>query len=1133
MGNLAVLRWRATVTTVIACVVAVALSVGCAQELRIAARPLPPRPWSDLVNDANTHIRVGAYESAVELLDRSLDLRPDEAPIHLKLGQLLSAMGDTEGARFHLDAALALGEDRQARNYLGFVEESAGAHAPAATQFEIVLADHPDDQYALVHAGLAYQQGGPVDDAIAALELADALDPTRADPASQDLDFYMGLAYQAGRRYPDAIEAYTRRSATFPADMRPYMRRGAIQEDLGELDAAKAEYEQAYALDATDEEARASIERVAGLIRAASDATVEVVPAVRILPDDIDERIAAAWSSTDHAGADAVILLSRSEHEITPTGRTRFSTRQVVQLRHRRSFGEYGEVAIPYNAASQNIGVNVARAILPDGTVIDVGADGIRDVTPPDALNFNLYSDSLWKVISFPALAEGVVLEYQVTVEDKVGRGNTNNMWFWGAMTFQASHPTLASQYALRTPNGVPFLWKAYQCELQADITPAPDAEGVVQGPTVTYRWEYGETPPYATETNGPPATDVLPRFAFSSVEEWDTLHDWYRSLLTGRTVLDEEVSTAVANVVQNARDHDDRLRSLADFVASETRYVGIQLGQGEYQPHPAAEVLRHRYGDCKDKCTLLMTMFQAIGVEAYPALINPTYGGSDIDLDLPSLGQFSHMILAVPDATMPGGYAWVDPTDDTVPYGRLPASDQGRTVMLVTDDAPVWVQTPIDTPEMNRYDWTLTLGLDPGGAVYGAENLVATGTHASDVRRAYRAVSPGDLAEYMRALMSPEYPGVDVDAAELAGVEGASEAFSVTADFTVGQYGSKTKDAWSIPILSAALSSYAALVAEPGRTRPMVLGVPNTLTRTVSVEIPAGYEAPDLPPPLLLQSEFASLSRTTVVEDAHVVYRLELVVRQHTVPPERYDAVRAVFEALAREEDAAVVLRRRAVEPSAAEPPPSLAVDEVVARWQAAWADVDRATLLRLYDEGAVVQRGTKNQAQDAMVGLAELAAHLAHIDALYARVAVGVTNLAVTSTGDASGTVVFDQSFRGYADEGATTPSYSDVGTKTLVVVDSLITEEGWEPDGASRAAGPFYLQIASFERQAPASTLADKLGAGASVEKASLSSGVRYRVIAGSYRSEEMAAAAARAIASEHGADPIVRQAGRGSE
>jgi tetratricopeptide (TPR) repeat protein/transglutaminase-like putative cysteine protease/ketosteroid isomerase-like protein len=1097
---------------------------GCGAELPIAARPLPPAPWPDLVNDANTHISVGAYASAISLLEQSLDIRPDEPDVLYKLGELLSSMGDHDGARRYLSASLALSDDITVRNYLGFVEESAGSHAAAAAQFERVITTEPQNLYALAHLGLAYTQSGRLNEAFAALEAAHGLDPTRASPDTADLDFYLGLAYESAGRLPDAVEAYARLVLAAPTDRRPYMRLGAIHERLDDLPGAKKQFEHAYALDAADEEARAQVERLAALIQDGSQETVDAVPAVRILPDDVADRVLTAPGLEEYPGHDAVVLLSRSEHEITPTGRTRFSTRQVVKLLHRRAFGAYGEVAIPYNSSSQNIGVNIARAVLPDGTVVPVGPDSIHDVTPPEALTFNLYSDSLWKVISFPALAEGVILEYQVTVEDKVGRGNTNNLWFWGAMTFQGPHPTLASQYALRTPNGVPFVWKAYQCELQAKISPEPDDSGMVQGPEITYTWEYGATPAQRPEPNGPPANDLLPRLAFSSVEDWDTLHDWYRSLLTDRTTLDGRVSEAVAEAVDGAVDHTARLRALAQFVATETRYVAIQLGQGQFQPHPAADVLRHRYGDCKDKCALLMTMFQAVGVKALPALINPSYAGSDVDIDLPSLGQFSHMILAVPDASSPGGYAWVDPTDDTMPYGRLPASDQGRTAMLITDDAPVWVQTPVDGADTNRYDWTLTLGADDDGAVYGSENLTATGTHASDVRRAYQAVPPTGLPEYLRSLMSPEYPGVIVDNAQIAGMDDLAEPFAITADFSLRAYGTKTDDTWTVPIPSAGLSAYAAMVVEPERAEPIVLGVPNALTRTVSLELPDGFEA-ELQEPLLLQTEFASLSRELVAEGSTVVYEMQLVIRQHTVPAERYGAVRAVFEALAREEDAAILLRRAPAQPRAAASPQDAA--ELLDRWRAAWVAGDGEALLALYDDGAVVHRVATHATPDPMVGIEELSAHLEHLDRLYERVEVEVENVAVTRTSEASATVTFDQTFRGYARAGDTRARYADRGAKTVQIANGLIVQESWTAGADHDTGGPFYLQVASFRRQARARSLMDTLGPGARLESARLATGLWHRVVVGSYRSAALAANAAQSIQAISGAAPIVRR------
>ena len=46
-------------------------------------------------------------------------------------------------------------------------------------------------------------------------------------------------------------------------------------------------------------------------------------------------------------------------------------------------------------------------------------------------------------------------------------------------------------------------------------------------------------------------------------------------------------------------------------------RYFAIEVGVGGNQPHPAADVFRGRYGDCKDKATLLAAMLSSIGMHS------------------------------------------------------------------------------------------------------------------------------------------------------------------------------------------------------------------------------------------------------------------------------------------------------------------------------------------------------------------------------------------------------------------------------------------------------------------------------------------------------------------------------------
>ena len=87
-------------------------------------------------------------------------------------------------------------------------------------------------------------------------------------------------------------------------------------------------------------------------------------------------------------------------------------------------------------------------------------------------------------------------------------------------------------------------------------------------------------------------------------------------------------------------------MQALATFVQKDIRYVAIELGIGGLQPHPATEVFTHRYGDCKDKVTLLSSMLKEIGIDSHYVIIN-TRRGSVTENTPPNLG-FNHAIIAI-----------------------------------------------------------------------------------------------------------------------------------------------------------------------------------------------------------------------------------------------------------------------------------------------------------------------------------------------------------------------------------------------------------------------------------------------------------------------------------------------------
>ena len=155
------------------------------------------------------------------------------------------------------------------------------------------------------------------------------------------------------------------------------------------------------------------------------------------------------------------------------------------------------------------------------------------------------------------------------------------------------------------------------------------------------------------------------------------------------------------------ATNFDAKVRALTAFLQSDVRYVGIEIGIGGFQPHPASDVFRSRYGDCKDKVTLLSSMLKEAGIDSDYLLVDTERGV--VKPDVPST-LFNHVILAIPlpKDTPPNAYRSVsttasgerylifDPTDEYTPVGDLRSALQGSYGLLVTKSGGELIKLPV-----------------------------------------------------------------------------------------------------------------------------------------------------------------------------------------------------------------------------------------------------------------------------------------------------------------------------------------------------------------------------------------------------------------------------------------------------
>ena len=197
-----------------------------------------------------------------------------------------------------------------------------------------------------------------------------------------------------------------------------------------------------------------------------------------------------------------------------------------------------------------------------------------------------------------------------------------------------------------------------------------------------------------------------------------------------------------------------DKIKALAVFAQRDIRYVAIEIGIGGYQPHPAREVFTNRYGDCKDKVTLLGAMLREAGVKSHYVLVHSRRGV--VTPEAPSALSFNHMIVAVElptedreralfatrDHERLGRLLFFDPTDPVTPLGYLPPRLQAGHGLLVGDDGGELVEMPLLPPRGNRLLRSGKFRFTEDGSLRGGVHEIRWGTPAISQRSAFLRVA-------------------------------------------------------------------------------------------------------------------------------------------------------------------------------------------------------------------------------------------------------------------------------------------------------------------------------------------------------------------------------------------------------
>lgn len=523
-----------------------------------------------------------------------------------------------------------------------------------------------------------------------------------------------------------------------------------------------------------------------------------------------------------------------------------------------------------------------------------------RDAVETTVGDYELYTDTRMKVLKVPAdIGSIVAFEYV---------RNERPYLMQSAWHFQENVPVLLARYQVVVPPG-------WTCD-----TRWLNYKGVE--PVGPNTWEIRSVPALLDEPRRPSPLTLAGRAGFNFLSPnakalaWSDIARWFADLALPRGAATPQLQ---AKVRELATGDDDPMVPLARFAQRDVRYIAVEIGIGGYQPHAAGEVFTNRFGDCKDKATLLRTMLKEVGIDAHYVLVHATRGATDPTF--PSMHAFNHVIVAIPVSaekakdvkaviTHPklGKLLLFDPTSTLTPFGQLPDSLQASRGLLVTADGGEMIELPAHAPEVNQLHRVAKLQLDAKGTLSGTVEEAYSGNMAVDMRARLLGLN---AVERIRSIESGVASHLTISTAANVSIEYLDEPESdlvIRYQLTAPNYAKRVAD--MMLVRPRVLGQKAETLVDPKRTYPYVTEGPSLHSDEIEIRMPSTVKLDELPAKVEIKTPVVQYASASTFADGVLRYQRRYSLHAYTVPLESLAELNGAWKQILGDERASAVFK-------------------------------------------------------------------------------------------------------------------------------------------------------------------------------------------------------------------------------
>jgi hypothetical protein len=612
-------------------------------------------------------------------------------------------------------------------------------------------------------------------------------------------------------------------------------------------------------------------------------------------------EIQQAGGLKEHPDANALIIFEDTNVIFQESGEFTATEHSLIKMLTDKGKQMFAAKKLPYHRRYSTVNVVLARVIKPDGRIVPVPKEAMKDGTMEETQQMNILEENFRRIsITFPGVELGDSIETIVETQSKpLIKGHYNDL-----IVFQYFEPVLRKQYTIEGPASLPLNYVVKNGTLEFSKKE--------NGSRLVYKWKVFNSPKIEQELGMAPLPDVALKVIASTFKNWAELSRYGDSLNVGKVDSNEALKAKVAELTKDCKTEEEKILAIFRYISRKVRYMGSSMDLGAFiEPHQATYTFEKQYGICRDKSILMMAMLNEIGVKAYDAIINIS---RQTDPETPII-FFEHAICGV--ILKDGRIVYMDPTLElSSGFGETYVG--GRYVLLLDQEGKDLIKLPPVPAEKSLGLIKGETKLLPDGSIEGKVNISGTGFYDLILRSIAKQVPSFQLPMVWSQLGQNLATTTKIENLKAGDFADLAAPFDIAFDYRAKDYavdvGRLTM--FKIPFSSQAfdltsLSIFQILAGREERKYPISL--PSTLgcREEEVITTPPGYRVRAIPDPFQIKEGPVSLTLTTSTEGDKIFFSSDFRIEEPTLDSKGYQSLRQVVKGLRRFQKAMIILEK------------------------------------------------------------------------------------------------------------------------------------------------------------------------------------------------------------------------------